>query len=447
MNDDEYSALQDERRANNFIVGDGDADGYKDYGGEIWEQEDEFENGPKKKQGGKSIPGFFFNANKDSKSKKKIANSALNQNKASVSNEQSNAVMDKLLKNLDDDNNDEEIGGKYEPEEVDDTGFNIYDQLDQKYDVAVPTLPKAKEPEMEEEKTPDISKTHVEDQVMQEDNYKENDGNHTSNPSERKTSSVVMRTGGDDAEMLAEDEEDSLPQNQSSAINSADKKLGPLPVDSNEALSVFWIDAHEEFNRSKEAYLFGKVHDPVTNDYKSICLKVQGISRIMYVVPKADVTDLTEVHNEISTLFKNRFSYIKQWKSRPITKNYCFETPAKRGKSEYLEIRYSSIYDPLPPGVKGKTFDHIFGRSTSLLELLLVQQKIMGPSWITVKRCKQETSYKQSWCDYEVIVDNPRNIEVTTDDKNKSPPPLKIMTIAMKSFKTARNTKEISMIS
>lgn len=380
MDDEEYDALQDERRANNFIVGDGDADGYKDYGGEIWEQEDEYENGSKKKQVGKSIPGFFFNSNKDSKSKKKIANTALNQNKASVSNEQSNAVMDKLLKNLDDDNDNEEIGGKFEPEEVDDTGFNIYDQIDQKYDVAVPTLPKAKEPVFEETKSPVLNKTHIEDEIMHEDNYKENDGNHASNSSEKNTNSVIMRTGGDDAEMLLEDQEDELLlQTQSLTVGSADKKLGPLPIDSNDTLSVFWIDAHEEFNRPKEAYLFGKVHDPVTNDHKSICIKVQGISRIMYVCPKEDVTDLTEVHAEISELFKNRFSYVKQWKSRPITKNYCFETPAKRGKSEYLEIRFSSIYDPLPPGIKGKTFDHIFGRSTGLLELLLVQQKIMGP--------------------------------------------------------------------
>lgn len=39
MDEDEYAKLEDDRRANNFIVG--DDDGYRDYGGEIWEHDDE----------------------------------------------------------------------------------------------------------------------------------------------------------------------------------------------------------------------------------------------------------------------------------------------------------------------------------------------------------------------------------------------------------------------
>ena len=62
MDEDEYAELQDQRRGDNFIVG-GD-DGYKDYGGEIWEYDDEDDySGSKKKNGkngNKSLQNFFF---------------------------------------------------------------------------------------------------------------------------------------------------------------------------------------------------------------------------------------------------------------------------------------------------------------------------------------------------------------------------------------------------
>jgi hypothetical protein len=87
MDDDEYEKLQEERRGNNFIVG--DDEGYKDYGGEIWEQEDEYNEtvgANKANAGNKSLTKFFFNS-KDGKNKKKIVNTALYHNKQTVSNE------------------------------------------------------------------------------------------------------------------------------------------------------------------------------------------------------------------------------------------------------------------------------------------------------------------------------------------------------------------------
>ena len=46
-----------------------------------------------------------------------------------------------------------------------------------------------------------------------------------------------------------------------------------------------------------------------------------------------------------------------------------------------------------------------------------------------------------------MVVENPKHIECTVEDKNKKPPQLKVLSIAMKTFKNERKTKEIAMIS
>jgi len=71
--------------------------------------------------------------------------------------------------------------------------------------------------------------------------------------------------------------------------------------------------------------------------------------------------------------------------------------PAKRGLSEYLEIRYSSEFTSLPNNLVGDTFSHIFGRNTSNLETLLIQAKMKGPSWITINGFKEVDNYRKSW--------------------------------------------------
>lgn len=163
-------------------------------------------------------------------------------------------------------------------------------------------------------------------------------------------------------------------------------------------------------------------------------------------MPKEGVS-VAEVHTEISKIFEERFKFIKKFKSKPAEKNYCFETPLKKGKNNVLEIRYSSEYATLPPNMTGKTFQHIFGKNTSVLELLLVQLKLMGPCWLTVKNVKVNTQAKKSWCDYEVIIDVPSNIQCTIEDKNKPSPPIKVLSLGMKSCKNAKKVKEVYMIS
>jgi DNA polymerase alpha subunit A len=50
-------------------------------------------------------------------------------------------------------------------------------------------------------------------------------------------------------------------------------------------LSFFWIDAHEE-NNGADLYIFGKVFQKETNQYVSCALKVNGMQREIYALPK-----------------------------------------------------------------------------------------------------------------------------------------------------------------
>ncbi len=51
------------------------------------------------------------------------------------------------------------------------------------------------------------------------------------------------------------------------------------------SLSFYWIDAHEE-NNGSELYVFGKILQKEVNQYVSCCLKVNGMQREVYALPK-----------------------------------------------------------------------------------------------------------------------------------------------------------------
>ena len=292
-------------------MGDGDQDGYKDYGQEVWDDDEYGDNGKKKVKGNKSIPGFFLQSNKDSKAKKTVG--TLSRKKPGVTNDKSNAVMDDLLKKLDDDQGEQEIGGKYEPEDEGNTGYNIYDQMDQQFDVPVPTLPGQEKEEVKETAQADANNDQVMEDVEEErviNDNKENQRDHAINSSENNDSHHNFRSN-DDVEMSREDLQESGRGSMSTYNNAMKEKT--LPVNENETLNVFWVDAHEEFNNQREAFLFGKVFDSTDKEYRSICVRVRGIERIMYIVPHEGV-DIKDVVKEIGDIIKKRFSYIKAWK-------------------------------------------------------------------------------------------------------------------------------------
>lgn len=67
---------------------------------------------------------------------------------------------------------------------------------------------------------------------------------------------------------------------------------------------------------------------------------------------------------------------------------------------------------------------------------------------MTVRNPQKVTDFKKTWCRQEVVVENPKFVEVTIDDLNKQDvPPLTSLTFSFKTTRAQQNTNEIAMIS
>ncbi|XP_013385601.1 DNA polymerase alpha catalytic subunit-like, partial [Lingula anatina] len=221
-----------------------------------------------------------------------------------------------------------------------------------------------------------------------------------------------------------------------------------LPLITNEngdqVLRMYWLDAYEERSKSGTIYLFGKVWIESAKTHVSCCVCVSNIERQMFFLPRSTRVNLktghdtgeevtfVDVYNEITKELKDKRN-ITMFKSRKVTKEYCFEVADIPVESEYMEVRYNGAKFPtrIPQELKGETFSHVFGTNTSFLELLLLERKLKGPSWIDIK-APQIIKAPMSWCKVEAEAVSPDNITVVKEAS--PPPPLVSMTITMRTL-------------
>jgi DNA polymerase alpha subunit A len=111
------------------------------------------------------------------------------------------------------------------------------------------------------------------------------------------------------------------------------------------------------------------------------------------------------VHSEFAEIATRHG--ITKFKAKKVTRKYCFE--AKRDgvpneaevrgfcfvlflfvvrtlttlltSFQFLKVVYSADLPILPRTLKGHTFSHVFGTQSSLLELLILKRRLMGPCW------------------------------------------------------------------
>jgi DNA polymerase alpha subunit A len=153
------------------------------------------------------------------------------------------------------------------------------------------------------------------------------------------------------------------------------------------------------------------------------------------------------VYAELEEIRKRRFKDINKWKCKGVTRKYAFELPIPHGEHRFMKIKYPASMPPMPQNLTGNTFECIFGSGQSMLELFLIKRKIKGPCWLTIKNFKKNTEYRRSWAKHEIVMENPKDVEVTIDDLNKASPPLVSLTFSMKTVRNQHNTNEIAMIS
>lgn len=58
-----------------------------------------------------------------------------------------------------------------------------------------------------------------------------------------------------------------------------------VPYNQDGSLSFYWYDAHEE-NFGAEIFLFGKVFQKETGKFVSCALRINGMERVVYALPK-----------------------------------------------------------------------------------------------------------------------------------------------------------------
>lgn len=194
----------------------------------------------------------------------------------------------------------------------------------------------------------------------------------------------------------------------------------PLPLTPEGTLAFYWFDAHEE-NNGQDLYLFGKVFQPELKAYVSCALKVNGMQREMYALPKTkgkarsaltkeeEDKQVLSIHAELEDLKRRKFPQITKWRCKPVTRKYAFEMPIQHGEHRFLKVKYDCSMPSLPSGLTGNTFECLFGANQSMLELFILKRKIKGPCWITLRGPqKVAPEAKKTWCRQEVLIVDPK---------------------------------------
>ncbi|XP_017466607.1 PREDICTED: DNA polymerase alpha catalytic subunit [Rhagoletis zephyria] len=238
-----------------------------------------------------------------------------------------------------------------------------------------------------------------------------------------------------------------------SAKSESNASMGTSAPDT---LKFWYWEAWEDPNKCPgEVFLFGR-----TAENKSICVRVEKIDRILYLLPRKYLLDpITKEQTgklvQLSDLYKEFDDDISVelkldgFRSRKVTKNFGnhsigIDVPQV---CDYMEIHYDGKKPP--PNLKKKynSIAHIFGANTTAMERFLLDRKIKGPCWLTLNQFRANPA-PISWCNTDVSVSEPKGVTLSEDPKPQPPPPLTLLTLNVRTALNPKTLKnEICMIS
>ncbi|XVF15540.1 hypothetical protein REPUB_Repub09cG0162700 [Reevesia pubescens] len=257
----------------------------------------------------------------------------------------------------------------------------------------------------------------------------------------------------------------------SNGLNGEGQSDFELDVDGS--LPFYILDAHEEYYGANMGtlYVFGKVK--VGSAYQSCCVVIKNMQRCVYAIPgnsifhNAEMVKLekdaeeskispsgfqTKLHDVASGLKNDVAKHllnlnVSSFTMAPVKRQYAFERSViPVGENYVLKINYPFKDPPLPADLKGETFRALLGTHNSALELFLVKRKVKGPSWLSVSKFSTcPAPQRVSWCKYEIIVDSPKDIRISTSSKNTTEiPPVVVSAINLKTIINERqNVNEV----
>ena len=226
--------------------------------------------------------------------------------------------------------------------------------------------------------------------------------------------------------------------------------------EADRTVPFFWLDY---FDMHGKIFLFGKVLDKATQRYVSASVAIDGMERCVFLQPRARTlehgheTDRVPSEDDVFEEFESMRSQfgIKSWLGKWVTRKYAFELPDVPAEGAYLKVKYGFDEPPLPADIQGATFCRAFGTHTSAFELFVVKRRIMGPCWLRLDEASVVQGAPQTWCKLELSVDDPKNVTPYLDSDAsapKEPPPLTIMSVALRSVVNFKeNKREVVAVS
>ncbi|CAJ2659295.1 unnamed protein product [Trifolium pratense] len=265
--------------------------------------------------------------------------------------------------------------------------------------------------------------------------------------------------------------------------NSNNQQNSEFNLEPEGSLPFYILDAYEEYYGANMGtlYLFGKVK--TGNLYQSCCVVVKNMQRCVYAIPSHPLHSIDEMIKLEKDVEESRVSPadfrkklqdavsdikneiakhlvdlgVSTFSMAPVKRNYAFErSDIPAGENYVVKINYPFKDTALPVDLKGESFCALLGARSRkadeltvspptcrALELFLIKRKIKGPSWLQVSNFSPcSASQRVSWCKFEVTVDTPKDIRVSSSSSSKITlviPPVVVTTI---NLKTTINEKQ-----
>ncbi|KAL9890772.1 DNA polymerase alpha catalytic subunit [Glossina fuscipes fuscipes] len=217
----------------------------------------------------------------------------------------------------------------------------------------------------------------------------------------------------------------------------------------------YWEAWEDAIRRPGEVFLFGRKLDG-----KSICVRIQKIARVLYLLPREYLLDpiskeptkqkvtLADLYKEFDETIATDLK-LSEFRSRKVTKNFGYHSIGidVPQQCDYMEVHYDGK-TPIPNlKRKYRSIAHIFGANTTSLERFLLDRKIKGPCWLKLKQYTLNPA-PMSWCKTDLSVSEPKYVLLAEDTKPAPPPPLTLLTLNVRTVVNPKSLKnEICMIS
>jgi len=218
-------------------------------------------------------------------------------------------------------------------------------------------------------------------------------------------------------------------------------------IEEDGSLNMFWTD-YTEIHGS--LCLFGKTKNKKTGNYVSCFLKIDNILRKLFFLPRShrykhgretsDEVGMEDVYKEVDGLMTRM--KVDMHKIKPCSRKYAFELADVPKEGDYLKLLYPYTKPALSIDQTGETFSHIFGSNTSLFEQFVLWKNVMGPCWLKIEGADFTSLSNASHCKLEVQVTRPGLITPLSESDNMEPPPLTLMSLAMRTVLNVKDNKQ-----